>query len=82
MLVATRGSFTLAAKELFMAQSTATRRVAALEAELGIQLLHRTPVVAVTGAGAAFLPEAQLVLDAVDRAIVAARAAGSRSDAA
>lgn len=72
--VAEHGSFTCAARHLFMAQSTVTRQVAALERDLGRQLfVRKARVVALTPHGRTFLPIAQEILDAVDRAIAAAR---------
>lgn len=41
--IARQGSLTAAARELAVAQSTVGRRLATLEASLGVRLLHRTP---------------------------------------
>jgi DNA-binding transcriptional LysR family regulator len=72
--VARYQSFTLAARELFMAQSTVTRQVASLERELGNQLFRRNArTVDLTDRGRVFIPKAQEVLDAVDRAVHAVR---------
>lgn len=72
--VARHGSFTKAAAELFMAQSTVSRQVAALERELGRDLfVRRLREVELTPHGRAFLPEAERLLDAVRRAVNAAR---------
>ena len=43
LAVARHGSLSAAAKELRVAQSTAGRRLASLEASLGVRLLNRTP---------------------------------------
>ncbi|TPG53425.1 LysR family transcriptional regulator [Roseomonas nepalensis] len=43
LAVARHGSLTAAAKELLVAQSTVGRRLASLEASLGVRLLNRTP---------------------------------------
>lgn len=72
--VANSGSFTAAARQLFMAQSTLSRQVAALERELGGPLFVRGPrSVALTTTGEAFLPLGEAVLDAVAAAEKAAR---------
>ena len=74
--VARHGSFTVAARELFMTQSTVSRQVAALERDLGRRLFVRNVgAVRLTRAGEAFLPEAEKVLQAVESALDAARAA-------
>lgn len=81
--VARTGSFTVAARELYMAQSTLSRQVAALERELGTSLFHRRPRrTTPTPAGAAFLAEAELVLQAAARANAAARSAAGRASPA
>jgi DNA-binding transcriptional LysR family regulator len=43
LAIARQGSLTAAAKELMVAQSTVGRRLASLEASLGVRLLNRTP---------------------------------------
>ena len=43
LAIARHGSLTSAARELRVAQSTVGRRLASLEASLGVRLLHRTP---------------------------------------
>lgn len=71
------GSFTAAARELYMAQSTLSRQVASLERDLGARLFVRGPrSVELTAQGAAFLSHAQDLLTAVERAESAAREAG------
>lgn len=74
--VARHRSFTVAARELYMAQSTLSRQVAALEQALGVRIFERgAREVSLTERGRAFMPEAARVLDAVERAEQAARAA-------
>ena len=73
--VAEKGSFTLAAQEMYMAQSTISRQVAALETALGVRLLDRTRHdVRLTDCGRVFLPHARRVLDELTRAAAAVRA--------
>jgi DNA-binding transcriptional LysR family regulator len=72
--VARHGSFTKAARKLFMVQSTLSRQVGALERELGTPLFVRGPRNAsLTPQGKAFLPEAERVLHAAARAVEAVR---------
>lgn len=61
-------NFTVAAKELFIAQSTLSSHMAALEEELGFALLKRKDDVRLTVAGSMFLEQAQLALDILDEA--------------
>ena len=73
--VARTGSFTAAAKALGLTQSTVSRRVAALEAEVGASLFRRERYgVALSPAGAELLPLAETAEDAVND--VARRASG------
>ncbi len=68
------GSFTAAARSLFIAQPSLSEQVRQLEAELGVELFARAGRgIALTEAGRAFRPEAERVLDAVDRARDAVR---------
>ena len=63
--VVERGSFTAAAAQLGMPVTSASRRVRALEEDLGVRLLHRTTrSVSLTPEGEALLPHAQAMLDA------------------
>ena len=63
-------SFTKAARQLSLAQSTLSRQVAALERELGVPLFVRgLDAVTPTSAGSAFLSEAEHVLAATERAL-------------
>jgi DNA-binding transcriptional LysR family regulator len=62
--VADEKSFTRAARRLHVVQSAVSAGITALERDLGVLLLERTPQrVRLTEAGAAFLPEARAVLD-------------------
>jgi DNA-binding transcriptional LysR family regulator len=64
--VAEEGRFQLAADRLGISQQAASKRVAALEADLGATLLRRTPAGAVlTRDGQTFLPHAHAVITAV-----------------
>jgi DNA-binding transcriptional LysR family regulator len=58
------GSLAAAARRLGIAPMVASRRLAALEAELGVRLVHRTTrALALTTAGEAFLPHARALLE-------------------
>ncbi len=59
------GSLAAAARRLRLQPMAATRRLAALEAELGARLLHRTTrALSLSSAGEAFLPHARAMLEA------------------
>ena len=63
LAVAEHGSFTAAAKALFVSHSTTSRAVAALERELGAPLfLRQGRTVTLTHAGELLLPEAERLL--------------------
>lgn len=83
LAVAQHGSFTRAARGLFMSQSSVSRQVANLERALGTLLFCRRPhEVQITPAGAAFLPHAQRVVEAADLAVTAAREAWAPANGA
>ncbi len=66
LAVARRRSFSLAAKDLFLAQSSVSRQIDGLERRLGTPLFRRSPAgVRLTPAAILFLPKAQAVLDAL-----------------
>jgi DNA-binding transcriptional LysR family regulator len=68
------GRFQDAADELSLSQQAVSKRIAGLEAHLGVRLFTRTPRGArLSVEGAAFLPHARSVLDAVARAADAVR---------
>ncbi len=70
------GSFTAAARRLYVAQPTLSQQVRALEAELGGELLERLPRgLRLTAAGEAFLPKARAAVRAADDAAGLARRA-------
>jgi DNA-binding transcriptional LysR family regulator len=62
------GSFSKTAELLHMSQSTVSQRLHQLEEELGVALLRRGRELALTGAGAAFLPNALLLVEAEQKA--------------
>ncbi len=67
--VARHGSFTRAADQLWITQSALSQQVRRLEAELGVELLRRTPRGAeLTPAGEDLLPRAEAILAEVERA--------------
>lgn len=58
------GSLAAAARRLGIAPMVASRRLSALEAELGVRLVHRTTrALSLTTAGEAFLPHARALLE-------------------
>ena len=75
--VAEEGSLTLAAdRRLHTAQPSLSRQIRDLEAEVGVQLLIRSPRgIELTAAGRAFLDHARLALSQVEAAGEAARRA-------
>lgn len=63
------GSFAAAARRLDVAPSVVTRRLAALEGELGVRLMQRsTRKLSLTDAGAAYYEQVRGVLEGLDRA--------------
>ena len=72
--LADTGSFTRAAAVSRVTQPSLSQQIRALEAELGGELVERhARGIRLTAAGAAFLPEARVALEATDRARDAAR---------
>jgi DNA-binding transcriptional LysR family regulator len=72
--VATAGSFTLAAEQLCLTQSTLTKSVQELEAFIGLRLFERTTRrLRLTGPGKAFLPVALRLLNDLDTSIAELR---------
>lgn len=74
------GSLVAAARRLRLAPITASRRLAALEAELGVRLVHRTTrALGLTPEGESFLPfaEAMLAQAAASREALRPRAEGA-----
>ena len=66
--VCSAGSFTRAADQLTISKSAASQHVAALERELGVQLLHRsTRSLTLTETGAALLDEGRALLEKAQR---------------
>jgi len=68
--VASAGSLSAAARQLDVQPMQVSRRIAALEDELGVRLLHRTTrSVGLTAEGEALLPYANSMIDAEDSAV-------------
>ncbi|WP_327394097.1 LysR family transcriptional regulator [Streptomyces phaeochromogenes] len=75
-VVAEHLHFGRAAAALHVAQPSLSRQIKRLEDTLGVRLLERTTQgSALTAAGAAFLPQAQALLNSAQQAVRAARAA-------
>jgi DNA-binding transcriptional LysR family regulator len=69
LAAAEHGSFTAAARSLYVAQPSLSEQVRQLEAELGVELFARVGRgIVLTEAGRAFRPEAERVLAGVERA--------------
>ena len=74
--VADEGSFTGAARRLYISHSTVSRTVTALEEELGVRLVERdNRFNALTKAGETLREEAEQLLSAADTAAARVRAA-------
>ncbi|WP_232629610.1 LysR family transcriptional regulator [Methylobacterium sp. Leaf118] len=70
--IVTTGSLSAAGRQVGMSPMAVSRRLAALEQELGVRLLHRTTrSVALTADGETFLPLAQTMLGAREAATAA-----------
>lgn len=79
--IAESGSLSAAARRLGLAPMTVSRRLAALEGELGVRLFHRTTrAVSLTAEGETFLPFATTLLEASEGARVSLKSyAGTAS---
>ncbi len=74
--VADEGSFTGAARRLYISHSTVSRTVTALEEELGVRLVERdNRFIALTKAGETLREEAEQLLSAADTVAARVRAA-------
>ena len=77
--VARCGSFSAAAKQLYISHSTTSRAISALEDELGVRLFYRgNRVNGLTAPGETLLEEAVKLLDAAEAATKRVRAAAER----
>lgn len=77
LAVANHLNFTRAAASLFVTQSTLSRSVAALETELGVELLERDfHNVKLTAAGELMCKEMQVIMDAINGVIQRVQALG------
>lgn len=76
-----KGSLSAAGRSLSLSPATISRRISALEEELGVQLVDRTSrTLKVTEAGTAFLSHAEAVLETMAAAEQAARDARQRPE--
>lgn len=79
--VARNASFSRAAEERFTTQTTVSYHIGLLERELGVRLFDRhNKTVALTAAGAAYLPQAEEALRLLERASRDANAAQEETD--
>ena len=70
--IVSAGSLSAAGRQSGLSPMAVSRRLAALETELGVRLFHRTTrSLALTSDGETFLPLAQAMLDAKDAAVTA-----------
>jgi len=77
--VASAGSLSAAGRQLDLVPMQVSRRLAALEEELGVRLFHRTTrSVSLTAEGEAFLPYAQTLTDTEDSALGELRPASGK----
>jgi DNA-binding transcriptional LysR family regulator len=76
-----KGSLSAAARSLSLSPATISRRISALEEELGVQLVDRTSRnLKMTEAGQAFLERAEVVLEAMAEAEQAAHSSRQRPE--
>jgi len=76
--IASVGSLSAAARQLHSTPMSVSRRLAALEEELGVRLFHRTTrSLSLTPEGEAFLPHASGLIEAGDTALAALSSSGS-----
>ena len=81
--VADEGSFTGAARRLYISHSTVSRTVTALEEELGVRRIERdNRFIALTKAGAVLREEAESLLDAAVAATARVKAIGEENSEA
>ena len=81
LAVAECRSFSLGAKRLYISHSTTSRAVAALEEELGVELLRRdNRVLGLTPAGEYLYEEARKLIEQVERTAECAKALAAHSD--
>lgn len=74
--IADEGSFTGAARRMYISHSTVSRTITALEEELGVRLVERdNRFIALTKAGETLREEAEQLLSAADTAAARVRAA-------
>lgn len=70
------GSFSRAAKELFLSQPSLSTHIGAMEKELGFELLERTATgFTLTSAGSSFLEYAQIIINTYEEAVESGKAA-------
>ena len=74
------GSFSAAARSLYISHSTICRSVSALEEELGVRLVERdNRFIALTKAGAVLREEAEHLLSAASAAAARVKAVGEKN---
>lgn len=78
--VADEGSFTGAARRMYISHSTVSRTVTALEEELGVRLVERdNRFIALTKAGAVLREEAEHLLSTASAAAARVKAVGEEN---
>ena len=83
LAAAEAGSFSAAARSLYISHSTICRSVSALEEELGVRLIERdNRFIALTKAGAVLREEAESLLDAAVAATARVKAIGEENSEA